>query len=139
MLSGACLSLHLNPLLTQGQIEALEHHASDEIKELYLPKLISGEWTGTMNLTEPQAGSDVGALSSKAEPLGDGSFAITGQGRDTDYSDADLLPIVTFGEHCSFADLGLRHLRAAGVRHEVVLEVISREGMRLSSPLKSNV
>ncbi|NBQ50427.1 MAG: acyl-CoA dehydrogenase, partial [Marivivens sp.] len=51
MLSGACLSLHLNPLLTQGQIEALEHHASDEIKELYLPKLISGEWTGTMNLT----------------------------------------------------------------------------------------
>ena len=52
------------------------------------------------------------------------------QGRDTDYSDADLLPIVTFGEHCSFADLGLRHLRAAGVRHEVVLEVISCEGMR---------
>lgn len=52
------------------------------------------------------------------------------QSRDADYSDADLLPIVTFGEHCSFADLGLRHLRAAGVRHEVVLEVISREGMR---------
>ena len=90
MLSGACLSLHLNPLLTQGQIEALEHHASDEIKELYLPKLISGEWTGTMNLTEPQAGSDVGALSSKAEPLGDGSFAITGQKIYITWGDSDF-------------------------------------------------
>jgi len=90
MLSGACLSLHLNPLLTQGQIEALEHHASDEIKKLYLPKLISGEWTGTMNLTEPQAGSDVGALSSKAEPLGDGSFAITGQKIYITWGDSDF-------------------------------------------------
>ncbi len=56
MMSAACLSLQLAPLMSQGQIEALEHHASDEIKALYLPKLISGEWTGTMNLTEPQAG-----------------------------------------------------------------------------------
>ena len=79
MMAAACLSLQLNPLMTQGQIEALEHHASDEIKSLYLPKLISGEWCGTMNLTEPAAGSDVGALRSKAEPNGDGSYAITGQ------------------------------------------------------------
>ena len=79
MLSGANLALQLNPLLTQGQIEALEHHASDEIKALYLPKLISGEWSGTMNLTEPAAGSDVGALRTKAEPKGDGTYAITGQ------------------------------------------------------------
>ncbi|WP_127113748.1 acyl-CoA dehydrogenase [Shimia sediminis] len=79
MMSGACLSLQLNPLMTQGQIEALEHHASDEIKATYLPKLVTGEWAGTMNLTEPQAGSDVGALNSKAEPNGDGSYAITGQ------------------------------------------------------------
>ncbi|OUD10071.1 acyl-CoA dehydrogenase [Marivivens niveibacter] len=79
MMSGACLSMQLNPLMSQGQIEALESHASDEIKEMYIPKLISGEWTGTMNLTEPQAGSDVGALSTKAEPNGDGSYAITGQ------------------------------------------------------------
>ncbi len=79
MLSSACLSLQLNPLMTQGQIEALEHHASDELKALYLPKLISGEWAGTMNLTEAQAGSDVGALSTKAEPNGDGTYAITGQ------------------------------------------------------------
>ncbi|MDV7270512.1 acyl-CoA dehydrogenase [Thioclava sp. A2] len=79
MLSGANLALQLNPLLTQGQIEALEHHASDELKELYLPKLTSGEWSGTMNLTEPQAGSDVGALRTKAEPNGDGTYAVTGQ------------------------------------------------------------
>ena len=52
MMSGACLALQLCPLLSQGQIEALEHHASDTLKDLYLPKLISGEWTGTMNLTE---------------------------------------------------------------------------------------
>tara|TARA_R110002096_G_scaffold32398_7_gene94218 strand:+ start:4824 stop:6539 length:1716 start_codon:yes stop_codon:yes gene_type:complete len=79
MMSGACLSLQLAPLMSQGQIEALEHHASDAIKELYMPKLISGEWTGTMNLTEPQAGSDVGALSTKAKPNGDGTYAISGQ------------------------------------------------------------
>ncbi len=79
MLSGANLALQLNPLLTQGQIEALEHHASDEIKALYLPRLISGEWSGTMNLTEPAAGSDVGALRTKAEPNGDGTYSVTGQ------------------------------------------------------------
>ncbi|MFD1344173.1 acyl-CoA dehydrogenase [Litorisediminicola beolgyonensis] len=92
MMSSACLSLQLQPLMSQGQIEALEHHASDEIKATYLPKLISGEWTGTMNLTEPQAGSDVGALRTKAEPKGDGSFAISGQKiyitwGDTDFSE----------------------------------------------------
>ncbi|QEW18756.1 Acyl-CoA dehydrogenase [Marinibacterium anthonyi] len=90
MMSGACLSLQLAPLMTQGQIEALEHHASDALKDLYLPKLISGEWTGTMNLTEPQAGSDVGALSSKAEPNGDGTFAITGQKIYISWGDNDF-------------------------------------------------
>jgi alkylation response protein AidB-like acyl-CoA dehydrogenase len=79
MMSSACLSLQLAPLMGQGQIEALEHHASDAIKALYLPKLMSGEWSGTMNLTEPQAGSDVGALRSKAEPNGDGTYSISGQ------------------------------------------------------------
>jgi alkylation response protein AidB-like acyl-CoA dehydrogenase len=79
MLSGANLSLQLCPLLTQGQIEALEHHASDAVKDLYLPKLISGEWSGTMNLTEPGAGSDVGALKTKAVPNDDGTYAISGQ------------------------------------------------------------
>ncbi|KEO52603.1 acyl-CoA dehydrogenase [Thioclava pacifica] len=91
MLSGANLSLQLNPLLTQGQIEALEHHASDELKALYLPKLISGEWSGTMNLTEPQAGSDVGALRTKAEPNGDGTYAITGQKIFITWGDSDVV------------------------------------------------
>ncbi|WP_394199477.1 acyl-CoA dehydrogenase [Litoreibacter albidus] len=90
MMGGACLSLQLNPLMSQGQIEALEHHASDAIKDLYLPKLISGEWCGTMNLTEPQAGSDVGALKSKAEDNGDGTFAITGQKIYISWGDNDF-------------------------------------------------
>ncbi|NNE52220.1 MAG: acyl-CoA dehydrogenase [Sulfitobacter sp.] len=90
MMSGACLSLQLAPLMSQGQIEALEHHASDAIKELYLPKLISGEWTGTINLTEPQAGSDVGALKTKAEPKGDGTYAISGQKIYISWGDHDV-------------------------------------------------
>jgi acyl-CoA dehydrogenase len=94
MMSGACLALHLKPLLSKGQIEALEHHASDDLKALYLPKLTSGEWSGTMNLTEPQAGSDVGALRSKAEPLGDGTYAITGQKIFITWGDSDLTPNV---------------------------------------------
>ena len=90
MMSGACLSLQLAPLMTQGQIEALEHHASDEIKALYLPKLLSGDWTGTMNLTEPQAGSDVGALATKAEDRGDGTYVITGQKIYISWGDHDI-------------------------------------------------
>ena len=90
MMSSACLSLELAPLMSMGQIEALDHHGSDAIKELYLPKLISGEWSGTMNLTEPQAGSDVGALSSKAEPNGDGTYAITGQKIFISWGDNDF-------------------------------------------------
>ncbi len=79
MMGSACLALQLNPLMTQGQIEALEHHASDALKNLYIPKLVSGEWCGTMNLTEPQAGSDVGAVRTRATDRGDGTYAITGQ------------------------------------------------------------
>ncbi len=90
MMGAACLALQLNPLMTQGQIEALEHHASPAIKALYIPKLISGEWCGTMNLTEPQAGSDVGALRTKAEPLGDGSYAISGQKIYITWADNDF-------------------------------------------------
>ena len=90
MISSACLSIQLNPLMTQGQIEALEHHASDEIKDTYLPKLVSGEWCGTMNLTEAQAGSDVGALHTKADPNGDGTYAITGQKIYISWGDNDF-------------------------------------------------
>lgn len=90
MMASACLALQLAPLMSQGQAEALEHHASDEIKALYLPKLISGEWIGTMNLTEPQAGSDVGALRTKAEPRDDGTYAITGQKIYISWGDNDF-------------------------------------------------
>ncbi|WP_295077887.1 acyl-CoA dehydrogenase [Tabrizicola sp.] len=94
MMSAACLALQLKPLLTKGQIEALEHHASDKLKALYLPRLTSGEWSGTMNLTEPHAGSDVGALRTRAVPNGDGTFAITGQKIFITWGDSDLTPNV---------------------------------------------
>lgn len=91
MMSGACLALQLVPMMSQGQIEALEHHASDDLKARFLPKLISGEWNGTMNLTEPQAGSDVGALTTKAEDNGDGTYAITGQKIYISWGDSDVV------------------------------------------------
>ena len=90
MIGSACLSIQLNPLMTQGQIEALEHHASDAIKALYIPKLISGAWCGTMNLTEAQAGSDVGALRTKAASNGDGTYAISGQKIYISWGDNDF-------------------------------------------------
>ncbi len=91
MLSGACLSLQMKPLLSQGQIEALEHHGDAGLKALYLPRLVSGEWSGTMNLTEPQAGSDVGALRTRAEARGDGTYAVTGQKIYISWGDSDLV------------------------------------------------
>ncbi|MEM7499221.1 MAG: acyl-CoA dehydrogenase family protein [Pseudomonadota bacterium] len=94
MMSSACLSLSLCPLLSGGQIEALEVHGSDALKAMYLPKLTSGQWTGTMNLTEPQAGTDVGALRTKAEPEadgdGDGGYRITGQKIWISWGDHDI-------------------------------------------------
>ena len=90
MMSGACLALQLCPLMSQGQIEALDRHGSAALKALYLPRLIAGDWTGTMNLTEPQAGSDVGALRTRAEPAGDGSFRITGQKIYITWGDTDF-------------------------------------------------
>jgi alkylation response protein AidB-like acyl-CoA dehydrogenase len=88
MLGESNMAFALCPLLTQGAIDALLHYGNDDQKQTYLPKMISGEWTGTMNLTEPQAGSDVGALTTRAVPNGDGSFAISGQ-----------KIFITFGEH----------------------------------------
>ena len=90
MIGSACLALQLNPLMTQGQIEALEHHASPELQALYIPKLVSGAWHGTMNLTEAQAGSDVGALRTKAEPNANGTYAITGEKIYISWGDNDF-------------------------------------------------
>ena len=90
MMGAACLSLQLAPLMSQGQIEALEHHASDALKKLYLPKMMAGEWSGTMNLTEAQAGSDVGALASKARDNGDGTYSVSGQKIFISWGDNDF-------------------------------------------------
>lgn len=79
MVHAANMSFGLCPMLTLGAVEALSAHGSDEQRALYLPKLITGQWSGTMNLTEPQAGSDVGALTSRAVPNEDGSYKIFGQ------------------------------------------------------------
>ena len=86
----ANLAFSMCPLLTQGAIDMLLHHSDEGQKEKYLPKMVTGEWTGTMNLTEPQAGSDVGAVATKAVPSadGDGSWRITGQ-----------KIFISFGEH----------------------------------------
>ena len=90
LMTSANMAFSLCPLLTQGSIDALQHHGSAEQQAMYLPKMLTGEWTGTMNLTEPQAGSDVGALTSKAEPVGDGSYRITGQKIYITYGEHDL-------------------------------------------------
>ncbi len=79
MVSSACMAFGMYPGLTAAAAEALIHGAADEQKSLYVPKLVSGEWTGTMNLTEPQCGTDLGLIRSKAVPNGDGTYAITGQ------------------------------------------------------------
>ena len=78
MWNAASIAFGLCPLLTAGGIEALAQHGSADLKTRYLDKLVSGEWTATMNLTEPQAGSDLALLRSRAEPLGDGRYGIVG-------------------------------------------------------------
>ena len=92
MLNAANLSWRLTTMLTESAVLAVDKHATDQLKALYLPKLISGEWTGTMNLTEPHAGTDLALLNSKAVPQQDGSYSITGNkifitGGDQDWTD----------------------------------------------------
>ena len=87
-LGSANMAFSLMPMLTVGAIEAVSHHGNAAQKDLYLAKLISGEWSGTMNLTEPQAGSDVGALRTTATPRGDGTWTIKG-----------TKIFITWGEH----------------------------------------
>jgi acyl-CoA dehydrogenase len=88
MWNAASAAFGVGPILTMAGIDALAAHGSDDLKRIYLPKLISGEWMGTMQLTEPQAGSDVGALRTKAERAADGTYRITGQ-----------KIFITYGEH----------------------------------------
>ncbi|MFM7295236.1 MAG: acyl-CoA dehydrogenase [Burkholderiales bacterium] len=79
MLGSANMAFKLCPLLTLGAIEALDQHAAQDLKDKFLPNMVAGKWTGTMNLTEPQAGSDLALVRTKAVPVGDGSYKITGQ------------------------------------------------------------
>ncbi len=88
MWNSGSMAFAIGPTLTMGAVEALEKHGSEELKATYLEKLVSGEWMGTMNLTEPQAGSDLAALRSRAEPVGDGTYRIFGQ-----------KIFITYGEH----------------------------------------
>jgi 3-(methylthio)propanoyl-CoA dehydrogenase len=90
MLTSANMAFSLGPLLTTGAVYLLSHHASDEQQQTYLPRMVSGEWAGTMNLTEPQAGSDVGAVTTRAVDAGDGTYRITGQKIYITYGDHDL-------------------------------------------------
>ncbi|MDN2567929.1 acyl-CoA dehydrogenase [Aquibium sp. A9E412] len=88
MWNSGSMAFAIGPTLTMGAVEAIEKHASPELKATYLEKLVSGEWMGTMNLTEPQAGSDLNALRTRAEPAGDGTYRIFGQ-----------KIFITYGEH----------------------------------------
>jgi len=89
-LNAANVGFALCPMLSMGAIEAIERHGSDELKRDYLPRIVSGEWPATMNLTEPQAGSDVGALKTRAEPVGDGSWRVRGTKIFITYGEHDL-------------------------------------------------
>jgi alkylation response protein AidB-like acyl-CoA dehydrogenase len=92
MLNSANLSFALCPLLTDGAIEALLTAGTPEQQALYLPKMISGEWTGTMNLTEPQAGSDLALVRTRAEPQPDGTFKLFGTKIFITYGEHDMAP-----------------------------------------------
>ena len=91
MWNAAAMSFGLGPVLTMAGIDALALHGNDELKKTYLPKLVSGEWMGTMQLTEPQAGTDVGALRARAERNADGSYRLFGQKIFITYGEHDLI------------------------------------------------
>src|SRR3954469_19244258 len=90
MWNSATMAFGIGPVLTMGAADALAAHGTDVLKRDFLSKLVSGEWTGTMQLTEPQAGSDVGALRTKAERTVDGSYRVTGQKIFITYGEHDL-------------------------------------------------
>jgi len=90
MWNGANVAFALCPMLTRGAIDALELRGTEPQRDMYLPKMVSGEWTGTMNLTEPQAGSDLSAVRTRAVPTGDGRYLVTGQKIFITYGEHDL-------------------------------------------------
>jgi 3-(methylthio)propanoyl-CoA dehydrogenase len=90
MWNGANMAFTLCPMLTHGAIEAIELCGSEKLRQTYLPKMVTGEWTGTMNLTEPQAGSDLAAVRTRAEPIGGGRYKVVGQKIFITYGEHDL-------------------------------------------------
>jgi len=90
MWNAASMAFGIGPVLTMGAIEALAAHAADDLKDRYLAKVVSGEWMATMNLTEPQAGSDLSVIRTRAERAGDGTYRITGQKIFITYGEHDL-------------------------------------------------
>ncbi len=135
MFTAACMSWSLCPLLTQCAINMLSAHGTEDLKALYLPPMATGAWTGTMNLTEPQAGSDLGAVAARARPQPDGSYRLHGTKIFITYGEHDLAdnivhlvlartpgaPPGTRGISCFLVPKHLpsKHLSSAGVRNDV--------------------
>lgn len=124
------LAFKLCPMLTQGAVEALEHYGSAAQKTLYLPKMVSGEWTGTMNLTEPQAGSDLAAIRTRAQPQGD-HYRIFGQKIFITYGDHDFTPNTI---HLVLARIDGAPAGVKGISMFVVPKVLVNEDGSLGAP-----
>jgi len=125
--NAANMSFALCPLLGFGAIEAVEAHASDALKEAYLGKMSSGEWTATMNLTEPQAGSDLSNMRTRAEPQGDGSYRLFGQKIFITYGEHDLTENIV---HLVLARLPDAPAGSHGISLFLVPKVVPQTGAR---------
>ncbi len=119
-LNGACMSFAIGTTLTTGAVKAVMHAGTDAQKRLYLEKMVTGEWTGTMNLTEPQAGSDLSGIRTKAEPVGDGRYKISGQKIFITYGDHDMTDNII---HLVLARLPDAPAGAAGISMFIVPKV----------------
>ena len=115
MWNAASMAFGLGPLLTMSAVEALAAHGSDRLKRLYLGKLVSGEWMGTMNITEPQAGSDLGALRTRAERQPDGSYRLRGTKVFITYGEHDLTDNIIHLVLARLPDAPERHARPVAV------------------------
>ena len=107
MVNSASLSFALCPLLTDGAVEALLTAGSDALKDTYIAKMLDGTWTGSMNLTEPQAGSDLALVRSKAVKQDDGSYRVSGQKIFITYGEHDMAENIV---HLVLAQIGRAHV-----------------------------
>jgi alkylation response protein AidB-like acyl-CoA dehydrogenase len=135
MCCSANFAFSMYPGLTHGAIDAIEQHGSKEQKELYLPKLISGEWTGTMNLTEAHAGTDLGLIRTKAAPQGDGSYLINGTKIFISAGDHDMTENII---HLVLARLPDAPAGTQGISLFLVPKILVNPDGSLGSPNKLN-